>query len=220
MKIKYTALITAILVAISVIIGLYYKSTYTDYKGLEDFSVAMMKEDTFDNIMQVIIPELGNSDVIVKVRCDEEFKFRYKCASQRVTALEVYKGDTLKAGDTFEIIRDNSTIGDAADDLIGGMPIINMGFVNEMTVGKEYLVFLGKELNTYSKDRIYLTADYTIVPIFACDNVENIMDPTLTDGVIYTSYDRVSGAEFFVLSDNLQEKVWNYKQQIFNMYMK
>ena len=42
MKIKYTALITAILVAISVIIGLYYKSTYTDYKGLEDFSVAMM----------------------------------------------------------------------------------------------------------------------------------------------------------------------------------
>lgn len=109
------------------------------------------------------------------------------------------------------IIRDNSTIGDTADNLIGGMPIINMGFVNEMTVGKEYLVFLGKELNTYSKDRIYLTADYTIVPIFACDNVENIMDPTLTDGVIYTSYDRVSGAEFFVLSDNLQEKVWNYK---------
>lgn len=219
MKIKHSVIVTLIIVLISTSIGLYFKRGYTDFVGLEEFSVAAMNGELFESSMENIIPRLDDNNIIVAVRCEERFEFRSGCTSQKATIVKVFKGDSVKEGDIIDIIRGNSTLGIKEDERIGGVPIINMGFVNEMSIGKEYLVFLDRKIDTYNEENVYIQSDeFIITPTFCYENIDNTIDNPLTSGVTYTRYDRVKTCEFFVVHDNLNEKVEEYKKEIFEKY--
>ncbi len=159
MRIKHSVIITLIIVIISTSIGLYCKRDYTDFTGLEDFSVAAMNGELFESSMENIIPRLADNNIIVAVRCEDRFEFRSGCASQKATVIKVFKGDDINEGDVIDIIRGTSTLGIKEEEKVGGIPIINMGFVNEMCVGKEYLVFIDRRINTYNEENVYIQSD-------------------------------------------------------------
>lgn len=88
-----------------------------------------------------------------------------------------------------------------------------------MIPGKVYLIFLDREIDTYSDDRIFIQSDeFIVAPIFCYDDIEN--KPVKPQDEIYTyvSYNDIKKNEFFISSEKSKQRILDLKEHLFSIY--
>lgn len=225
MKLRYLTGITLLVTIILICTGLYFKSTYKDYNleehPLWNFNVGLMTEELLSMTLEDAESTLDDANVILAVTCQDTSTFRFSCTTQQVSVAKVFKGDAIKEGDCIEIVKAGSHIFTDDDQYIDGRPNINMDFVNEMQVGKTYLVFLDYELidRTGAATGIYITPeDILFAPIFCYD--ESFSQPydsidELSNSIDYKS---VEESEFFLMSQSAVDAMYDFKNIMLEKY--
>ena len=97
---------------------------------------------------------------------------------------------------------------------------INMGYVNEMVPGKTYLIFLDRKLKTYNKkDIVYMQSQrFILAPIFCYENIVNIPKKPENEFIPCISHNQVKENEFFIMSEEANEKIALMKDKLFSKY--
>jgi hypothetical protein len=224
MKLKYVFAITFVIIFISMAIGIYYKSSYLDFNkdesALDNFGIALLDDEFLNFQLQNMEENLDSSNIILAVRCEDRFHYRYSCMTQKVSIVSVFKGENLKKGDTFEIAKASNFLSLDKDAMYNGMYPINMGYVNEMIPGKTYLIFLDRKLkNCSKKDIIYIqSSNFTLAPIFCYENIINIPKKPENELIPCISYSQVKDNEFFIMSEESNQKLAFMKEKLFSKY--
>lgn len=223
MKLRYVSAITMVILIISVSIGLYTRSTYTDYNtdenAMSNFAVAISREEVFGNQLDFIKETADDENIILAVKCEDTYTYRFGCTTQKVSVEKVFKGDDVNVGDTFHLAKYNSLISRSKDGNYNGKKYINMGYVNEMIVGKTYLVFLDRKIEKEGYDTVYINSDKFIVsPIFCYDDIDNVPVELKEDDSNYVFYDEVKDNEFFIDSEKSNMKIKELKKELFLKY--
>lgn len=224
MKFKFILGATLFICVIALLIGLYQKSFYKDFNEqenpMENFVVALMGDELLDIQLQFFDENLDSSSIIIAAKCEETFDYKFSCNTQKVTVEHVFKGDTLKTGDSIDIARSGSCIYTDKKDYVHGRPINDMGFVNEMIPGKTYLIFLERQMQTYNRDNvIYIQSDMPIfAPIFCYEKIENTPCESIDPVGNFAYYESVENNEYFLMSESAVEKMENYKKKLFLKY--
>lgn len=163
------------LIFVSVVLGLYKRQSYTNITAepnmMDYFTVAQL--DTMmisDNFREVLGEELPNSNIIIRVKASGQIAHHFRLNEQYVEVLEVYRGDDqLDIGDKIGVISWGWLF--FFDDMSA-----NMGFVNFMEEGEEYLLFLEEKVDTLEpSDNVYLVVDTIVSPVFAYRDRNNII---------------------------------------------
>lgn len=223
MKLRYVSAITLVLLIISVSIGLYTRSTYTNYNEQEDamnnFAVAICREEQFANQLELIRENADNENIILAVRCEDTHTYRFGCATQEVSVEKVFKGDGINIGDIFHVAKYNSLISHGDDGTYNGKHYMNMGYVNEMIPGKTYLIFLDRKIEKEGYDTIYIQHEnYMVAPIFCYDDIGNTPMELSEDEVPYVFYEKVKDNEFFINSSESNIEIKKIKEELFAKY--
>lgn len=223
MKIKNVVVITMVILLFSTMIGIYARSTYTDSNkrsdALNDFAVAVIDDSIVDGQEEVFTDNIDNENIILAVRCEDTYLYRYGCVTQKVSVCKVFKGDDISIGDVFHLAKANTLISHDKDSYINGRALMNMGYVNEMIPGKLYLVFIDRKINTYGQDDIYIqNPNYIIAPIFCYDDITNLPIEIAENEGPYVAYEKVKNNEFFVSSDYSVNKIEELKKMLIEKY--
>lgn len=220
MKVKAISLITLVVFLICASIGIYVKKSYQKI-DLNDACVAvfwesMLEESNVKYFQKTIV----NSNHILCVEALEDLKPKSYYSSQKVKINKVFKSKDLKVGDEIEISSSsgatiytanmvvdedgydpNAKKGFFEDYLKESEYEINIDFINKMTVGEKYLVFLDGEA---AKDtKIYIPShDIPFSPFFAYREINN-QPANIDDDYSYKrlghviKYEKVKDNEFF-----------------------
>ncbi len=219
MKFRYIILIYMVVFCIASAIGIYSKSLYKDFNEdknpLNNFSVGLMGKDLTQIGINAMKDDLENSNIILAVECEEKLNFQYSCATQKVKVKKVFKGNNIDVGNDIEICTVTSIFMDK-DMYVAGKPCINIDFVNEMQVGKSYLIFLDKKIDNSD---IYIKPDeFLIKPVFCYEKIENKPCKVVSKGQSSSPYEIVAKNEFFITSQKGIDKMEKYKQYLVNKY--
>ena len=224
MKLRFVTCITLVVFIIAASVGLYFKASYKDInveeEPLNKFVVGLMPDELLNAQLEHMEKDLGSSNIVIAAKCEDSFKYRFNCTSQKITIEHVFKGEGLKAGDNIEIIRNGSLICMDENAYIDGMPIININFVNEMFPGKTYLIFLDRKLQTYDDTIIYLqNEEFIISPIFCYDNTIKTTPIASIDKLANAArYEDVKDNEFFLMSEEGIENMARLKDSLLQQY--
>ncbi len=219
-RIRYMFLVTLILTAVSCGFGLYKKKDYADINEQENlwsrFRVAMLSERLLDMQLELMGETLDTSPIILAVKCQDSSYFDFHCITQRAEVLRVFCGQELQEGDLIQIVRGNSEIYLSKNENMKSE--LNMNFVNEMKIGKTYLVFLENKIaNT---ECLYQTSiDYIIAPIFCYDTMENVYLEDTSEGIVMVNYDMVKDNEFFLKDKLSYDRMNLFKEKLFEKYV-
>lgn len=191
-----------------IVMGCFVRGTFVNANDLSYYPVASAGTyiiDALENSYEVIGER---SSYILKVRCKTDSQFVFKRTYQEVEVLEVFRGNSdVKKGDVINISPAASYIFD--DD-----GSINMGFINEMQVEKEYLVFLDVPKTSVELGiSIYPTVEFIMTMIFAYDEIENTVAP-----MGYVPYTEVESCEIFADSKRSINKFLRIKAELLNKY--
>lgn len=223
MRLKFIYVVMAITILVSVGIGVNYKSTYTDFnaqeKPLNNFAIALMSDGLLEMQIEVMEESLQDSNIILAVRCKDNFSYHFACVTQQVEVLEVFRGESIKVGDIIDVARASTLVSMDKDALINGKGMCNMGFVNEMVPGKIYLIYLEHRVTTHDEDvNIYIQSnEFILAPIFCYEEIENRPCEDL-DGNCYVDYVDVEKNEFFLMSQEGIDKITDFKKRLISMY--
>ena len=205
---KLLSIISAFFIVVPCCIGLICRQSYTDVSkntnpfdsfevGLLDEFSSQYLEEYFDNSLE------NDSKYILKVKSNGKINFAFKCYSESVNVIAVYKGEGIKNGDDIEIVRNSSTIFWDMNNTNS----INTGFVNKMNADEEYLVFLSDKFDCRGKT-IYKTPSCVVAPIFSYKHHDNSIVNGKSNSCSI-EYINVNKNEFFVRDDyslNVLEK--------------
>lgn len=174
--------------------------------ALSNYMVAVLKPD----VMLMAEERIGeceeNADYILKVKCVSDAEFIFVQMYQEVEVVEVFKGD-VQAGERICVMSEGSRV-------YASFNAINMGFVNAMTEGKEYLIFLQEGVTSEELDMtIYLSENAGITPFFAYESVPNVICPE--EEVPYT---RVKDNEVFAKNQEVLDRFEAMKSKLFEKY--
>ena len=219
MKFKYIILVYIVTFLIALSIGIYSKSFYRDFneenKPLNNFSVGLMTDHLVKIGINTMKEELENSKIILAVECKEKSYFKYSCATQKVEVKKIFKGNNICVGDNIEIC----TVTDIFMDkemYVDNKPCINIDFVNEMQVGKKYLVFLDKKVDN---SNIFVKSDeFLIKPVFSYEQIKNKSCKAFTKEQNSSPYKTVADNEFFVTSQKGIDRIEKYKSYLIEKY--
>src|SRR5690625_1318372 len=214
---RFLAIIMGVLVVGAMIVGIIYRSTYTNITEEPDFmekyfSVALYDFDMSPQLFERMGEELPNSPIIVRVKSDGTRDFEFKSIKQNVEVLEVYRGDELTVGDEIAV------------RMRGGFLVFenmsaNVHFVNFMQDGDEYLLFLeGKfESPDPKEDNHYIFSDLIIPGIFNYEDKDHTIIET-SQGDRYVPYKEVKDNEFFVSSEEVLDELMKLKHDLLKQY--
>ena len=215
MKIKYTFIIYLLCISSIVILGMKNKKDYKDFnddnKALNKFVVGIMTDDMIDTAIGALKKGEKSCNTIVVAECLEKTKFSYGCSTQKIRIKKVFKGDLVKNEETINVLFADGIFMNSSDDT----PEINMGFVNEMKVGKNYLIFLDEKIEN---SNMYSLKSSLIKPIFAYENIENKPCVSTMKPENATLYSNMSSNEFFVESESGLEKINHLKKSFLEKY--
>ena len=224
MKLKYVIGAFMVVVILSVGIGVYNKGTYRDFNqeenALDHFAVALIDDEFLAGQFQIMDEKLSESNMIIAAKCEETFTYRYSCVTQKVSVVNVFKGEGIHEGDKIEVARASTLLSTDEDAEVGDQYLINMGFVNEMVPGKTYLIFMDRKINTYDQnEKIYIQSeDYILAPIFCYEEITNIPKNTSDEYSTYIDYKDVKENEFFIMSEESNERIAKMKEKLFKEY--
>ena len=205
---KRITIITILMLIPAIIVGIIGKCSYTNHNNLSYYTVATIDEELLSFVYHSKEDIQESSSYILKVKCTSDTQFSFKLTYQEAEVIEVYKGkDKMQKGNMIRISPVSSCI--FSDD-----NSINMGFVNEMEKGKEYLVMLGEEKSSLElKQSIYPTVECMITMIFAYDEIEN---KVAKEG--YVPYTEVESSEVFADSQEAIDLFEQMKTELLEKY--
>ncbi len=207
--------IVVIIVAASLVlaagIGGYKKQSYTDINEWEDrmdyFRVAVIDDELVEGAISRMAEELDNSRNIWLVRACGEVQYDFKIRKQLVEIEKVYKGEGVAEGEKVNVAYFGLIT--YFDDMT-----MNMGFVNFLQEGKEYLIFLeGETAGPWEEPyRVFEFNDYLILPMFCLERMEERI-PVTSEDEYYVDYAEVAGNEFFFKEEKsfLAMNAWKAK---------
>lgn len=201
--------VISLMTALPIGAGLMCRQSFTDIsqedKPFDNFEIGLLSENTALNIEEYAENSLeDNSRYILKVTPTDKVRFSFLCYTEPVEILGIYKGDDLQIGEEIEILRNSSTIFWDLNDTDG----INMGFVNLMNEGEEYLVFLDKKIEDKP---VYKTVPCLMSAIFSYSNRDNAV---LTDN----KFRNTGNNEFFTSDENALEILETQKNNLIRKY--
>ena len=230
MRAKHLFIDTAVMLAAALSAGLYCKASYLDFNQeeapLERFLVGLLPDDLVERQIGRMKKELPDSPLIAAVRCTEKTKFLFGCTTQEAEVLHVFRGEELEEGQRIDTIRASSMIFDTAESGIETNEkgpkrySINMGFVNEMTPGKEYLLFLDhKEAEIPGGNTVYRMSDeFLMATVFCYEETESIPQESIDSESLSAYYTDVKDSEFFVMSRKAVKDLNQFKKRLFQKY--
>lgn len=191
-----------------VIIGCMVRGTFVNANDLSYYTVATADVQILDILERNIDDIEERSEYIMKVRCKSSSQFVFKKTYQEVEVLKVFRGDSdVKKGDKINISPASSCI--FTDD-----GSINMGFINEMRIEEEYLVFLDEPKSSIELGiSIYPTVEFIMTMIFAYDDIE-----TSIAQKGYVPYTDVKAYEIFADSQSVIDKFLKIKENLLEKY--
>lgn len=234
MKIKIIALITSCLFIVASIIGLITKNNYSNINleetTLLNFHVALASEKTIEPqcefILESIYSENSNTyieedfqvNIILRVEPIEDMDFIFMDTIQEVKVLEVYKGDNIIEGDVIKITSSSGSISLNYDRTSEYINIVNMGFINELEIGEEYLVLLNGKVKTIDQKIVYEAPSFLVTPFFSYSDTENSLPELENNSDSYVAYSKVSQNEFFVQNENALNMLNELKTELIQMF--
>lgn len=180
-------ILTCVIFLPVLVIGFVVRGTFVNANDLSYYTVATAGAHIVTALENSAETIGENSAYILKVKCKTDTQFLFKKTYQEAEVLEVFQGkEDVAKGDVINISPGASHIFSDDDS-------INMGFVNEMRVDKEYLVFLGDKMTSVELEMdLYPTTEFIMTLIFGYEDREN--NATATG---YVSYDELKDCEFF-----------------------
>ncbi|MBE6843477.1 MAG: hypothetical protein E7510_11720 [Ruminococcus sp.] len=194
---KLLSLISVFFIIIPCCTGMICRQSYTDVSKntnpFDSFEVGLITEFSSQYLEEYFDHSLENdSKYILKVKPKGKINFSFKCYSEPVSVIAVYKGEGITNGDNIEIVRYSSTIFWDTNNTDS----INTGFVNKMNANEEYLVFLSDKLD-YRDKTVYKTTSCVIAPIFSYTHHDNSV-VNGKNNISSIEYINVKNNEFFV----------------------
>lgn len=212
---KKGIVVTACITVILVIAACICRSSFTHVDSLESFKVGLLSDDMQEVFNQYFERHLEKSKNVVKVRCTSEVSLCEGMAMQNAKALHVFEGNDIREGDEITIAPYSSHI--FKDDMS-----INMGFVNAMVPGDEYLVFLRKPYKVADRElTVYRTAKSFMCTIFAYKDHEDVtpeIEYDEEDMELSVDYSVVKDNEFFVNTKKMDDFMKSLKAEIMQKY--
>ena len=216
-RLKYTIIISGILVLLAGIFGLSKRNTYVDItkqeNPLDEFEVGIFTDDLIEIVEKQEFADLyqENSQYIVKVKCDSGIEFAHATTLQYALVEEVYKGEGLSAGDRIAIVKGGGSLSSGS---------INIHFVNYMESGKEYLVFLEERIRIpETKEIMYMPPGLIVTPVFAYDDTKESRPQSYEGDYAVTEYKNVKDYEFFAESEEGLAVLWELKRKLMEPYL-
>ena len=214
---KLLSVISVLLFIIPCCVGFVCKRSYTDVSKnqnpFDSFEVGLLSEfssqyleEYFDNSLE------DDSKYILKVTPVKPMEFAFKCYSEPVKVIEVFKGDDIKINDEINIARSSS----AVYWNMNNTNSINTGFVNKMNEGEEYLIFLGNKLDCGIKT-VCKTTSCVVAPIFSYTS-HNSSIAQGNNGISSTNYTNVNENEFFIEDDYSLDVLEKLKNKFISKY--
>lgn len=223
MKFRYTAGMILLVFCVALGAGLRSKASYRDFNQeeapLEHFMVGLIDDEFLEMQLKQMEPKLDSSPLIAAVQCEAPFYYRFSCVTQKVRISHVFKGNEWSEGDVMEVARDGSALFTDEEGQVQGKPSINMGFVNEMIPGKQYLIFLDRKLNTSDGTVIYIQSDqFVLAPILCYDEIKNTPCESVDESGNFADYKSVKNNEFFIMTEAAGQRLSQFKQKLLQKY--
>ena len=180
-------ILTCIIFLPVLVIGFMVRGTFVNANDLSYYTVATAGAHIVTALENNAETIGEGSAYILKVKCKSDTQFLFKKTYQEVEVVKVFQGkEDVAKGDVINI-------SPAASHIFSDDDSINMGFVNEMRVGKEYLVFLDEKKTSVELGiSIYPTVEFIMTMIFGYEDMENN-----ANAVGYVLYEEVKDCEFF-----------------------
>lgn len=212
-------------------IGIYSKSKLhskysNEYSALVnqygDYKITFTLDDkSFESngiVNEVVLPAIKNAPIVAKCTPLKQAQQQFESTIQQLKVLQVYKGKKSLKGKTINYMM--------PIDFDHELNVFCRSFVNYMTVGNDYLVFIYPygytESNTsgYSYKDTYMATDYGFLAYF---NITNITDfeannVLVSNGV--TPYNYARNNEVFASSENALDQFYSLKREIVQQYIK
>lgn len=203
---KKLVITTIALWTLAIGVGIFARASFVNKNSLEEYTVATVNETVLSPVYEDLNLIVEQSYHILRVRCKSEVQFSFKLTYQEVEVLEVFSGDK-SVGERINISPSSSCIFSDDDS-------INLGFVNAMKVGEEYLVFLADEQYSVELEKvIYPTITCNITMIFSYDDIENVVV-----NKIYVPYEEVKNSEIFARTKEAEELFLKIKGELLEAY--
>ena len=205
--------------------GISQKQTYTRIlegtNALDCFYVAEFPESLTETTLEDMQKMLPNSGFIIRATATGEKDYLFMVNQQEVLVQKVYQGEGMQVGEKINIV---AGAGFVFRNVAEGK-LAELGFVNEMREGQEYLIFLEKKINhlsfynTNAKDT-YQVMPTLITPIFGYEDRENVIIDIPQGTSTYVQYSLVRENEFFVTSKQALTTLIEMKHRFLNTYPK
>lgn len=216
---RYCKITLFVFICILAVWGHTKKKSYRDITKEKDYfdqlQVAEIPDEFTKKVCSQFENELPKVPIILRVTPSTGVEHIFGISQQKVIVSKVYKGENIKAGDEIYLYSEHWHL-----HITQSENIIERGFVNLLTQGDEYLVFISRKADGVSKDLdIYETYDDSfIVPVFnykdKVQNVAKVEDEEYT----YVPYSEVKENEFFAISEE-GFKTWNaFKSKMLTKY--
>lgn len=216
-RLKYTIIISGILVLLAGIFGLSRRNTYIDISKSENPLDELRVGIFTDELIEIIEPQefadlyQEESQYIVKVQCDSGVEIAHETTFQYALVEEVYKGEGLSAGDRIAIVPGGGSL---------SRNKMSMLFVNYMESGKEYLVFLEERIwIPETKEIMYVPPGLIVRPVFAYDDTKESRPQPYEGDRASTEYRNVKEYEFFAESEEGLEALRDLKRRLMEPYL-
>lgn len=211
LRMKIVIAISLIAFVVAGIYGISKKGTYTNMNDSEmpraSYSVAVLADDKIESISspeEVEAYLMEKAESVVRVEALEISKFDFKAAKQKVLVQEVLYGKEELEGTEIVLVPKGGNIYESTNS-------INMGYCNEMAVGKEYLVYITERIDTIDEsEHAYYILKSNVYGMFAYEPRES--QPVGKSGNIL--YSEVSDYEYFAQSQEGIDALMNLRNYV------
>lgn len=217
MKRAVLPLVTALVLVGAAIFGLVERQTYTNRTTSSDFmqsiQVAELPEPLAKSTAQEMREVLPQSSMVVRVEATGRREYLFGIKQQQVRVLEVFQGEDIDAGEEVWLYSTHWGSPDFTDSTM------NMGFINDLQAGEEYLVFLSEKMDLLGEERsIYQLAEAGLVaPAFRYGDCRNTV-VSVSGETTYVDYGLVADNEFFGCTEQAVQALQELKQTMLTRY--
>jgi len=215
-KITILALIASCIFAFAY--GINKRDNFPDLTSENDYLDKVLVAEISDKLAvskcELMAEELKNEPLILRVKISGDIEHLHGNDRQKCIVEEVYKGDSIKEGDSIYLFSGSWSMVLYDPDYKS----ISRGFVNIPETGKEYLAFSDGRILTDKEDVLVSVDDqYIIAPFFSYDEHDNVIIETSGD-TTYVNYRDVKDNEFFAADKEALEAMISLKEKMISLY--
>lgn len=209
---KIVFMIVAVVFLVAGIYGMSKRGTYTNINDLEmpraNLGVQVFADKGIDAISPAEEWEsklMEDTESVIRVEVLEASEFVFQISRQKVLVKEVLYGKQELEGTEITLVPKAGRIfGDS-------YKTVNMGYCNEMAIGKEYLVYITERIDTIDEsENAYFIPKLDVYAMFAYEPRES-QPIGKTGNVLYST---VSDYEYFAQTQEGLEALLNLRKYV------